>query len=328
MAKKVPVLVTLVVIGILSILTTSASANVVMGGAPTVVSSSSTSTVSAVEAAKIAGYSHVGVYVKVKKSQVKKRGCFWTKKGQKWTNTVVINGKVRTYHETTPAKLCPLKKPVKKSGVRFTYVKVAGGATGSPCWNLTIPPYLKQPRPQLKGKVLDLATLKFNVTIKLNASAKAVASATCVSMVNGKVVASASAYAEATGTATADVKISVYSKTKTSARSSASVSFEQKHKVEIDAQVSAVLNLQASVSANCAGDVYICPIGSTWNGERCAKDGTTTPPPPPEAPGPNPDPDPNEPFPGGWACYWIDTGAPAPIRPDGTCPVGSYGTPV
>jgi hypothetical protein len=61
--------------------------------------------------------------------------------------------------------------------------------------------------------------------------------------------------------------------------------------------------------------------------ERPPKDGTETPPPPPEAPGPNPNPDPEEPYPGGYACYDEDSGAPV-IPVDGLCPPGSWGSPV
>ena len=326
MRKKMTAAMITVMVMVGAMFATSASADVVMGGQPTVVSSSSTSTVSAVAAAKIAGYSHVGIYVNVKKSKVNRKRCFWAK--GKWTNSTLIGGtSFKSYKETSRAKFCKLKKPIRRGGRVWYYVKVAGGLTGSPCYNLAVPPGHKQPKPQLRGKVLDLRTLKFNVTITLNASAKVAASATCVTRVNGNVVASASAYAEATGTASANVNVTVSAKTKMAARFAGSVSYEQKTKIEIDAQASASLNLSAAVRVSCNGDVYICPVGSTWNGERCAKDGTTTPPPPPEAPGPNPPPDPNEPFPGGYQCYKETTGEPVPPV-NGLCPAGTVGNPI
>jgi hypothetical protein len=57
------------------------------------------------------------------------------------------------------------------------------------------------------------------------------------------------------------------------------------------------------------------------------KDSTETPPPPAEAPGPNPAPSPDDPNPGAWQCYSLETGASVQPRADGTCPAGSFGGP-
>lgn len=90
---------------------------------------------------------------------------------------------------------------------------------------------------------------------------------------------------------------------------------------------------------HCPPPTCECPPGSTIGTDgKCHKDGTTTPPPPPEAPGPNPQPSPDEPYPGGYMCYWESSGP----NPDGNgshasgepvadrytsngCPAGSYG---
>lgn len=271
MAKTIRGLVAFfMVIGTLFALTTTASAAVVFGGQPTVVSSSSNSNVLAVEQVMM-NYRYVGTYVAISKRKVNRRSCFWS--SGTWTNSLNLNGTdFKRYRETSRAKFCKLKKPIRRGGHTWYYVKVAGGLTNSPCYNLAVPPGRKQPRPQLRGRVLDLPTLEFKVTLKLDATSMVAATATCVSGTSW-----ASASATGYGAASATVTINVKAKSRASARLAASVTIEQRQSVEISAAAEAKLNLSASATASCGGTVYVCPPGYTWNGTICSKDGTIGP---------------------------------------------------
>lgn len=126
------------------------------------------------------------------------------------------------------------------------------------------------------------------------------------------------------------------------------VKIKKSFEVKTYKEAQKLITSESTSTTNTTTTVYTCPIGYTSieNGTKCkycppptcVKDGTTTPPPPPSAPGPNPPPSPNEPYPGGYMCYWESSGS----NPDGNgshtsgepvadryttngCPAGSYG---
>ncbi len=114
---------------------------------------------------------YVGQWVMVSKASVNHKRCVWTKPGQRWTNSATGVG---FYPEKTRAKLC------KSSQSSTGWVKVAGGRTGSPCYNPAIPPKKKQPKLKWK-KVLDVKSLQdFSFVVK----AKAFASINLQAMIN------------------------------------------------------------------------------------------------------------------------------------------------
>lgn len=120
-------------------------------------------------------YNYIGTWVMatqpLKRMANGRPKCYWA--SGTWTNSVKIPV-VRPYQETSRAKFCALKKPVTANGVRYTHVKVAGGKTGSPCKNLAIPPGRPQPKPQIKGPVLDVRSLaSVEIPVKVNSSASA-----------------------------------------------------------------------------------------------------------------------------------------------------------
>ena len=84
---------------------------------------------------------------------------------------------------------------------------------------------------------------------------------------------------------------------------------------------------EASCISNVPPQSLTCPQvygpGYTGTYPNCTKDGTTTPPTPPGSGGTNPGPsDPGE----SYQCYSEETGEPVTPNPDGTCPVGSWGS--
>lgn len=322
-------LVTFMVIGILSIMTASASANIVIAGQPTIVSSSSSSSVASVETAEVDISTEGKIILRwISTTPKKVHGCKKVKSFKKAGNAKCIILPVGTPFNNSgvnsEGKTFTFRDYVKKGDQKFYRKSTKTNKwCKSTCRNCA--PQAKASPLKVKNVILvkSFAKVKFKVTLQINALATASANATCV----GSGV-SATASASAQGAANAYVDIYVYAWTKLEARASARVSVKQKLDVEASAKAQATANVSASATASCSGGtVYICPIGSTWNGERCAKDGTTTPPPPPEAPGPNPPPDPNEPFPGGYQCYKETTGEPVPPV-NGLCPAGTVGNPI
>lgn len=184
-------------------------------------------------------------YVKIPRSKVNMTACFWA--SGTWTNTGRRNGKIFRYRETSRAKFCPLKRPIKVGGVTYRHIKVAGGKTGSPCDNLAIPPVLPQPEPQLWGRVVDVVSITYNVTFKVTANATARATATCPD-------GSASASATGTGNALAYVVIKVKAMTKAQATARASLSIAQRIAVEGKAKASASASASAKATVTCGGN--------------------------------------------------------------------------
>lgn len=257
----------------------TANAGVVTVGTPVVNSSNSSYSVSGVMEVK-AQYDYVGTYIAVPKSKLaKKRGklvCFWTKPGEQWTNSMYVDGvDFKYYSETTRAKLCKLKKPVRKNGKLFTHAKVAGGKTGKPCYNWAIPPSRPQPKPQITGNIMDYSTLQYVVNGELKGVAQLSAQAECRT-------ASGSASATAVGNGSYSITVSVVVKAKSRAQAAAAgasgISLKVKQDVEIKAQGNARLDLTANANVRC-NDIAppTCPDGTPIPPEGCG----TTPPPPP-----------------------------------------------
>jgi hypothetical protein len=148
-------------------------------------------------------YRYIGTWVMATQPLKKKHGhpqCFW--RSGTWTNSVKTPT-VKAYSETSRAKFCWLKRPVKVNGVRYTAVKVAGGKTGKPCWNLAVPPGARQPKPQIKGPVLDVRSLS-DVSIYVQANAQANADVMAM-----KSCADSILYGSASGSASIKGKIKV-----------------------------------------------------------------------------------------------------------------------
>jgi hypothetical protein len=119
-------------------------------------------------------YNYIGTWDMSNAPLKQKHGnpqCFWA--SGHWTNSVKTPT-IKAYGETSRAKFCWLKHPVTINGVRYTAVKVAGGDTNSPCFNFAIPPGHHQPKPQIKGPVLDVnstSNVEFNIPIHAHADA-------------------------------------------------------------------------------------------------------------------------------------------------------------
>ncbi len=223
-----------------------------------ILSVSSQSSVSSTAEVKIKANVTQVTYVKIPAAKINQKRCFWA--SGTWTNTGRRNGSIFRYRETSRAKFCTLKRPITVGGVTFRHVKVAGGKTGSPCRNLAIPPGRPQPKPQLRGQVVDLATLTFSVTFKVTASATAKATATCS---NG----SASASATGSGSATAYLTIKVRALTRTQATASARLSVTQRLAVEGRAKATASASASARASVNCGGSTPPPPTPKDASGD-------------------------------------------------------------
>jgi hypothetical protein len=195
-------------------------------------------------------YNFIGTWVKATQPLKKKHGhpqCFW--RSGTWTNSVRMPS-VRAYRETSRAKFCWLKHPTTVNGVRFTAVKVAGGKTGSPCDNLAVPPGARQPKPQIKGPVLDVRSLSnvwINVRANANANANVSAQKRCVdSTLTGS----------ASGSANIKGKIKVWISEKLLLRSrgrvggSVRASIRQQIKATIEGKAKA--NAEAAIVIVCA----------------------------------------------------------------------------
>jgi hypothetical protein len=151
--------------------------------------------------------------------------CFWTKKGQKWSNGGYgVNG-TQFEVETTPAKLCP------SAHSPTGWVKVAGGSTGRPCFNEA--KVGKPPGPVVHGQVIWVHSLaQVNLTINASVSVTATGYDNVTHQVCGTATGSASSsarvrlrtFVKVKGAKNAAVKL--YGKVYASAKAKATASVE------------------------------------------------------------------------------------------------------
>ncbi|MEX2006883.1 MAG: hypothetical protein WD877_01815, partial [Candidatus Saccharimonadales bacterium] len=130
-------------------------------------------------------------------AKVKSPACFWTKGGF-WNSGRGADGRLWSFWDPVPGKLCPAKGG---------YVKVAGGTTGRACFN---PARVSRPLfPVVKGKVVMVRSFA-SVRIILNAVAKVSLTDTCGS-------------ASASGTAQAVIRLRAWIRAKSRSGVQASI---------------------------------------------------------------------------------------------------------
>lgn len=199
-------------------------------------------------------YDYVLEMSNVAKSKVKldSEHCFWAT--GTWTNSAGKLPDITPYKETSRAKFCELKQPIKAAGITWHYVKVDGGLTGSECFNLAVPPHKKQPKAKAKA-VLDVKSLsevKLTYDWDVSATAHAEASKVCPS---GAII-SAEATAEASSTGRGKIKLSMKAKAYASANGSTvkvKTDLEQQLSIEVSAEAEA--KALAKIELDCGSDV-------------------------------------------------------------------------
>ena len=211
-----------------------------------------------------AGY--VGEWVLVSKASVNHKRCVWTKNGQRWTNSA---SGVGFYPEKTRAKLC------KSSQSSTGWVKVAGGRTGSPCYNPAIPPKKKQPKLKWK-KVLDVKSLhSFSFPVNAEASAEIDLQATINCPSSSFVIglrATAGSRARGFYKVSIDSSILLKSKGKVNGRVKAAI----KHALALDLIAKAAAKASGQVTYKCGGGVTPppqCPSGTIGTWPNCVPPG-------------------------------------------------------
>lgn len=230
-------------------------------------------------------FNFIGTYVMhtkgLKKKNGKVVGCF-TASGT-WTNSV-RTPVIKAYRETSKATFCPLNKPVTINGVRYTHVKTAGGKTGNPCWNLAIPPGKPQPKPQIKGPVLDvrsMANIEIPVKVKATANASVWGAMQCP---GGAVGASASGSGAINGTIKVKISQSLLMSNRGQVNGPVRADIEQQIRTSVEG--SAKADAVASISVSCGAATPppnipppVCPPGTMGTWPNCVV--PTTPPTPP-----------------------------------------------
>lgn len=213
---------------------------------------------------------YVGEWVMVSKASVNHKRCVWTKNGQRWTNSA---SGVGFYPETTRAKIC------RSSQSSTGWVKVAGGRTGSPCYNPAIPPKKKQPKLKWK-KVLDVKSLqnfKFIVNAQAFASIDLRATINCPSssfVIGLRATAGSRAWGRYKVSIDSDVLL------RSGGKVNGRVKTVIKHSLALDMAALAAAKASGQVTYKCAGGVTPppqCPPGTIGMWPNCS-------PPPAEKP--------------------------------------------
>jgi hypothetical protein len=185
----------------------------------------------------------IGSDVLLKGTQYNSPRCFWTKGG--FTNSMLVGGKLKYYHDPVPAKLCPNKNSPTK------WVKVAGGTTGRKCDNPATAG--KAPAPVLKGIVYNMRST-VNVWLPLNAKA----SVSIKDTANG-------CFASASSSAMVRIRLNDFIRTKGNVN------------ISLFASIFAQLKTDAKASTDCKpGPTTTVVTTTTTPGTTTTTPGTTT----------------------------------------------------